>query len=33
MATRPGNAGRFLGTRAAVKYSGIAFNTLILMRA
>jgi predicted site-specific integrase-resolvase len=28
MATRPGNAGRFLGTRAAAEYSGIPFNTL-----
>jgi hypothetical protein len=28
MATRPGNASRFLGTRAAAEYTGIAFNTL-----
>jgi hypothetical protein len=28
MATRPLNASRFLGTRAAAEYSGIPFNTL-----
>jgi hypothetical protein len=28
MATRPGNQGRFLGTRAAADYTGIPFNTL-----
>lgn len=28
MATRPGNAGRFLATRVAAEYIGIAFNTL-----